>query len=600
MARVWSFNTTMRNPERMEEMLRALVELEGVPFDAKGQRLFFGSQIKKRLYKPRRITLGEADIIAATHSSTSADDLDDTIVERILAKYDGRDVDASGRGRTAAGILNRFGLCVALQSRGPVVITDLTKRWLEHEIEDDELFTKFFLKWQYPNEIEEGYDDFNIKPFIGTLALISRVNELWAGLGNKPVGVSKVEYKLFVTSLIKASQIGEYADRIVRYRTKKESLKGKDQADFIKLFTIDRVREIYGSVGDIDTYLSDLHDYMDSSIRYFRVSGLLALRGGDTHVDIALDKQAEVESILRVISPEAKKFRSYDDYFNFLGDISVPEFPWENDADLKKISANLSEALSAQTGGTKIVELDTIKTLPLRNQVAKLELLLNEARIEKLRSLKHDLPTLDECIERIQSIVGRNYSPLTARPSLDLEWYVSRALMVLNDAVSVLPSCKIGDDGIPTGFRANTSDIECRYKSFGMTVETTLLLGREQWYAEGQPVMRHLRDFEDKLEIDSIYCLFIAPLIHRDTLNTFWVSNVSGYEGEKQVIIPLTLVQFVEILKIARKKIQETDFTQDALHQLLSTIADDVPSTGNPHAWVAMFPKRISEWLGTV
>ncbi|OGG50503.1 hypothetical protein A2704_02315 [Candidatus Kaiserbacteria bacterium RIFCSPHIGHO2_01_FULL_54_36b] len=596
MARVWSFNTTMRNPERMEEMLRALVELEGVPFDAKGQRSFFGSQIKKRLYKPRRITLGEADIIAATHSTTSADDLDDTIVERILAKYDGRDVDASGRGRTAAGILNRFGLCVALQSRGPIVITDLAKSWLEHEIEDDELFTKFFLKWQYPNEIEEGYDDFNIKPFIGTLALISRVNELWAGLGNKPVGISKVEYKLFVTSLIRASQIGEYADRIVKYRIKKESLKGKDQADFIKLFTIDRAREIYSAAGDIDTYLSDLHDYMDSSIRYFRVSGLLALRGGDTHVDIASDKQAEVESILRVISPEAKKFKSYSDYFNFLGDISVPELPWENDADLRKISKNLSRVLATEAAQTKTAELKKAGTLPPKEQVSALEKLLNETRIENLRNLKGDLAVLDECVERLVGITARTYSPLTARPSLDLEWYVSRALIVLNDAISILPSCKIGDDGIPTGFRSNVSDIECSYISFGMTVEATLLLGRDQWYAEGQPVMRHLRDFEDKQTGGTAYCLFIAPIIHRDTLNTFWGSNTTGYEGKKQIIIPLTLPQFVEILKIARRKLQDGAFTHETVGQLLASVASSIGETKNPHEWLETFPGHIKAW----
>ena len=47
MKKVWSFNTTIRNPERMENMLRALGELEGIMFNKDGQSSFFGLQIKK-------------------------------------------------------------------------------------------------------------------------------------------------------------------------------------------------------------------------------------------------------------------------------------------------------------------------------------------------------------------------------------------------------------------------------------------------------------------------------------------------------------------------------------------------------------------------
>ena len=44
--------------------------------------------------------------------------------------------------------------------------------------------------------------------------------------------------------------------------------------------------------------------------------------------------------------------------------------------------------------------------------------------------------------------------------------------------------------------------------------------------------MRHLRDFENTFNKDS-YCLFIAPKIHIDTLNTFWFSVKYEYQGKK-------------------------------------------------------------------
>lgn len=215
---------------------------------------------------------------------------------------------------------------------------------------------------------------------------------------------------------------------------------------------------------------------------------------------------------------------------------------------MQKITQKLSAVIQEETGDEDISEyLSKIESLPTKDKVVSLEETLNQIRVQKLRDLRYDLAALDECIGRLENITARNYDALTARPSLDLEWYVSRALMVMNDAKDIAPSFNLGDDGIPTGFRANVSDIECYYDSFGMTVEATLLLGRDQWYAEGQPVMRHFRDFEDKLGEGSSFCIFIAPLIHRDTLNTFWGSNKAGYEGKKQIIIPLTLGQFIHI-----------------------------------------------------
>jgi len=127
MAKVWSFNTTVRNPERMQNFLRALSEVEGQKFDEEGQKNFFGSIIKKRLYKPERITLEDRYLIEAVHEDETGDDIDDQIIDKILDKFKDKPVNASGRGRTPAGILNRFGLCIAQKSKGEVVITDLAK-----------------------------------------------------------------------------------------------------------------------------------------------------------------------------------------------------------------------------------------------------------------------------------------------------------------------------------------------------------------------------------------------------------------------------------------------------------------------------------------
>ena len=68
----------------------------------------------------------------------------------------------------------------------------------------------------------------------------------------------------------------------------------------------------------------------------------------------------------------------------------------------------------------------------------------------------------------------------------------------------------------------------------------TMLTSLDQLFNEGQPFMRHLRDFEKRHKKQS-YCLFIAPRLHQDTVNTFYNSVKYEYEGEKQKIIPMTI-----------------------------------------------------------
>jgi hypothetical protein len=599
MANVWSFNTTVRNPERMETMLRVLSEMEGIDFNASGQEQFFGLLIKKRLYTPTRGKLGDSSLINAVYGG-SHDDLDANIVEDILSKYRSGSVDGAGRGRTAAGILNRFGLCVALQSKGPVVITSVGKKWLNNEIDDEELFTKFFLKWQYPNQIESGYRDCNIKPFPAVLSLIRRVNEEWERLGNNPVGLEKDEYRLFAPALKNESNIESYTAQIISYRSKKKILSNKERSDFINDYARQRAIGIYGLSNETNLrkQIADLKDYSDSSIRYFRVSGLIALRGGGTHIDIAHDKSVEADSILKTMNLSAKEFQSYEEYLGYLNDLSQPALPWENEEDLTRISSKLTSMLVSEAKEAKIeISTANLEQQPLAKRVIALHERINDVRIEKLRGLRHNIEVLDESIAKLSSITDRNYETLTSRPSLDFEWYTSRALMVLNDAIRIDPSFKVGDDGIPTGFRGNTSDIECEYETFGLTVEVTLLLGRDQWVAEGQPVMRHLRDFEDKLsENKGKYCLFVSPFIHRDTLNTFWTNNKHGYEGVRQNIIPLKLDQFIEFLRLSRAKIINGDLSHKTIESLLLRFSLSMDKYDDSRMWTEEFTELIATW----
>ena len=182
---------------------------------------------------------------------------------------------------------------------------------------------------------------------------------------------------------------------------------------------------------------------------------------------------------------------------------------------------------------------------------------------------------------------------------IELERLTTLALVAINDALNVKPNYPIGDDGEPT-FTApqGVPDIECYYDRFNLISEVTMLKSRDQWYNEGQPVMRHLRDFEESNADKTAYCLFIAPTLHQDTISTFWSSVKHGYRGNKQKIIPLTISQFVKILKIMKEymlstneRLPHTSFL--GLYEKIITISENVESEDD---WIKKIPDKIDEW----
>ena len=151
------------------------------------------------------------------------------------------------------------------------------------------------------------------------------------------------------------------------------------------------------------------------------------------------------------------------------------------------------------------------------------------------------------------------------------QWRLTRLIAeYTTNPLKIQPNYPVGDDNRPTFTApANVPDIECIYESFNMICEVTMLVSRDQWINEGQPVMRHLRDFEIKND-DNSFCLFIAPRIHRDTFNTFSFSNKYEYEGEKQKIIPLSITQFLKILqRVLKKKVNNKPITHNEFKELL-------------------------------
>lgn len=597
MLKAWSITTTVRNPERLRDFLVALKPLENQSWDNVNQENYQKLLIKNRLYGfgstqfYNGLTSNIINIINDTDN-----EIDDNIIDEIirLKNY----TDFAMRGRQSINPLTKFGFVII--DDGKVKITELGKKLIASKKDTGDVFLKSFIKWQIPNPASNDFadnDDYSVVPFVAILRLISEVNKIEAERGNNPVGISKREFSLFAPSLVQYSEIESYAKKIVDLR---DLQKGKTKQEREEVRNNYREQFAVNFLGTndqskISKLLKNLQDYGDNAIRYFRLTKFIRIRGNGFYIDLEPSRHTEIEALFESEFYKPRHFTCRDEYISYMTDDSLPVLPWHTKEKLSKIADEIHD---------DVVRLQNNLNLPIESKkdtapMSESHLLtyiddLRESRKllqEKDNHIKSQpVESISQYIEQLEKIFDLE------NRALMLEYLSTMGLHALNDAKEIRPNYPVGDDNNPTSTApGGMADIECFYDSFSMICEVTMLSGRDQWFNEGQPVMRHLRDFENSH--GNAYCVFIAPAIHTDSAETFHIANTIGYKGSKQKIAPLTIKQFVELLKTLRKMREANkNFTHNNLKSLVSDIAESASSISNSDDWVANTQNIINSW----
>ncbi len=615
MPKCWSLSTTIRNPERNIPFLRVLAEFEGEVFTEEVQAAFFKRLIQTKNYKPTGLP---SDIVAKYEKP---EEFTNKELEQILdlvhyenSQYDNQEQIYAFRGRTAVGNLNKMGMALAREAIGTVTITPLGREILSGSPNFENIFLRYCLKWQLPNPAESGYRGFNITPFIATLHVINKVNELWSSEGNNPVGLSKEEFALFIPVLTHFRDIEKTAENVINFRKTIKTLNANDAIMYIdncfretviRVFELDKSDEF-----NITKKINNLYDYGDSAIRYFRQTNLLYYRGAGRYIDLSPTRTVEIQKILETYDGSAKQFENINTYLEYMADINQPILPWEDLESLERVytnlfdtAINLQNVIEQNYKGQSLHKFNLIKTkYPSPNEynakISELRTIIKILNTDYLILLERNLNNLPNYIKELKTLATRRRT-ISGQDPLNLEYYTAQTLIALDDAREIMPNYSVADDNMPTFTAAGDKpDIECYYDDFNMISEVTLLKGRNQWYAEGQPVMRHLRDFEDKNLDKDNYCVFIAPIIHRDTLNTFWMGIKLGYEGKKQKIIPLTINQYITILKKVFNLNNDYNIRikQENIRDLLDNLYNASEGYNDSTQWIQTFDEIIENW----
>jgi len=576
--KLWSISTTVRNPDRLRNFLLTLKEIENIKWNKDSQKEFQIRLIKNRFYG-----FGSSQF----YSGLTNEQID--LIENInnpISLKKAREIfetknykDPAMRGRTSFKPLEKLGFAFIQDKK--IKISTLGEYFLSNDFDLGELFFKSFIKWQYPNPIDRDFKDsniYNIKPFIATLHLINEVNQICKLKGLKQKGISKVEFEIFAQSLLHYEDIKDYAKKIVEFRIKYEKT---DNFQLKKELAEDTKKEFLKSFSNTD--FNNAKDYADNTIRYFRVTRFIYIRGNGYYIDLEPRREIEIKKLLAVDDGSAKKFTKVE-YIKYIADKNQPKLPWENKEELEKIKLNLKKEIAILE--KKLNHKEKILNFSVEELRAYRKKLQDLAIKQKLQTISQ----IDEVIEKL-----KNIRKLDIKPSIALEKYINLALYIINDAKEIKTNSIVADDNeIIFTAPANKPDIECYYKSFNSICEVTMLNGRDQWYNEGQPVMRHLREFEKASNLNENYCIFIAPKLHKDTINTFWFSVKYEYEGKKQKIVPLTISQIIEILQIIKElKQNNKNLSHKQFQKLLEDIVNLKDNVSDSNEWIKNIPSKI-------
>lgn len=584
---LWSASTTMRNPERTYSFLKTIKEIEGMPWNDETQMRLQSLLIKNRFYKPTKENLSQhqIDILEDLNyqmSYTEARDIFDS------KKY----TDAPMRGRTTFDPIEKLGLAsLEIDSKTHEVrvrITELGQLFLDNRIALEDVVFSNLLKFQYPNPLSSDCRDYNTKPFINTLRLIKKVNELCNERGLKAKGVSKDEFGIFVLSIKSYDEIEEKAESLLTYRKRMNELSTDEEKQNYRTIFVERY------LSNFKEPVKNTKEYADNIIRYVRLTKYIYIRGGGYYIDLEPRRMIEIESLMEMDNGSAKSF-SLEEYKAFIGDYYSYTLPFETIEKLTKIAEDIVAEINALE---RKLSLST-SAVVIANNITDLK-----TQIESLRERRISLQNLIlkanyQQIDQIDSAIDalKNIRKLNMKPSVALEKWTNIALNIINDALLIKPNSPLGDDNEPIFTApAGVPDIECLYDGFGAICEVTMLTGRDQWFNEGQPVMRHLRDFENQHSATPNYCLFVAPSLHQDTMNTFWNAVKYEYQGSKQKIVPITITQLIDILQgIKNAKVNHRKVTKDDMKTLYESCTQ-LNSISDSTQWSSFVTKQIVSW----
>lgn len=518
--KVFSINTTVRNPKRNFDFLEALLKFDGMVFDDKVTFEYFIELIRNGIYK---FNVSSETI---KNKIKNNEILSNQEIE-ILIKDNPQACGYSGRAKTQLRSLKDQGfLKFEPQSNGDfkISLSNLGKMIIENKVPGPIIYSKAMIGMHSINPQRNAI--FNrSRPFLNTLFVIDLVNKEWGKLGNEAKGILKHEFAFFVLSM-KDCDYKKTANEIIKYR---EQFKYEIDKQYLS--------EFLKSNGMLDvSYNTVIKDYYDDVFRKFEMTGLITKRGmySYTYIDFSTYNYGQVESLLNFYKDyKFEEFKTLDDYMDYLENIYIP---WQTD---EKIRRNVVQTKA------KILKIELNSSLTLTQQ----EDLLNNIMSKNSLLKSIDKYSLEFLINELLILSGNlkedSKMDQIANP-LRLEYVIALIIGKKYGVDGLVSNLIYDENGNPLHYApSNKCDIIFIHSDGSYIIEPTLLRTRKQIENnETTNIARHM--LEQQKDNQMLYrAMMVAPKVHSE------ISDYFAYKSKTQNVslIPITIGLLCEWLK---------------------------------------------------
>jgi hypothetical protein len=510
--RPWLFgNTTIRNPLRMHEALRALVESpEACPKKGRDHEIAFARFLQKN---------GIVDILRES-------------------------ADASDLGRKWRSGLVKMGFLFPESSDTPFGVTDAGKRLASAEplaiAAQQECFLRALAGCVLPSTIET---DYTFKKFAPFRYIIAVALELKRRTGSSVIYFYEMAGVLQFTNA--STPVSKLCDTLlkIRERRKKEKKKRKFDSLFIKM-----AAKKNGYVEGTPS------DYADTNFRYLKATGIFCTDGKGIAV------VEHKEELARLLS---KPWSIPKDDNTYIGMLTKGcSLPTDDSSEARKVFASLKRKLSEKgipfaddltpTSSVALIrqacfKADALLTCSLEEQYAARQRTEWEEIAAYMRLLctgKKRLEMNTPCDDDKIALA----IPSDEKPAY-FEWVLWRAFLALDNLIN--PPHEARRFPVDVDFKpvstapGNGPDMIFEFEDFAVVVEVTLTESSRQEACEGEPVRRHVATQSYQCS-KPIYGLFIAIRVDTNTAETFRVGTWYNADDVRTRldIVPVQLKDF--------------------------------------------------------
>ena len=517
--KIFSFSTTIRNPQRNSVFLECLNKFNGLVFDSKNSRLYFEELVKNGIYKL-------SNIPSKINEKLINDDiLNDSEFEELLKLNPqiSSEEKINFRIRTQLKALESQGFLIFSGDKNKPIITmtNLAFELINRKSYITDIYSKIMIGLHSGNPSRKSTLN-KARVFLNTIFVIDLLKKEWQKLGNEAKGILKYEFKSFVLGM-KDCDYKKCVRDILEYR-KNYGLKENEKYISDYLFNKLELKKIkYDS----------LNDYADEVFRKFEMTGLLIARGKFKHIyyDFSNFNSKKIESLLNAYKNyDFKEFSNIEEYINFLYNIKLP---WLDSDEVRK------EVIKQKAKNLNIILKDSdFENLNI------LEESLNQKFYNKaLQSaiLQSDINELLEELKILASLSNAKSKYDIPEP-LRLEYLLALILGKKYGIAKLYSNLIYNENGIPLSY-APAGKIDLEYNDF--LFEATMIKNRnQQLNSETTSIARHMKESQDKRQ-EYLRTILIAPYIHWDVA-LFFKFCAKEFESK---IAPITIAKFIELIE---------------------------------------------------